>query len=151
MKTTAEWEKEVWDEDLDNDSHKHYRKILGMPRWLVAERPDIMTNVSENLQSPKYRHWQQVKRIARYLAGRRDYVQKIEVNSDVIANKSANEHSFVGWSDTDFGRRRGIQEEHFLCSAQTGWSSHLYTFSETDVDCDKHCRCRNVPNSVGHI
>ena len=101
----AEWEKEAWDEDLDKDSDKHYRKRVGMLRWLVAERPDIMfdaKNVSENLQSPRYRHWQQVKRIVRYLAGTRDYVQKIEVNSDVIANKSVNEHSLVGWSDTDF-------------------------------------------------
>ena len=32
MKPTAEWEKEAWDEDLDRDSHKHYRKIVGMLR-----------------------------------------------------------------------------------------------------------------------
>ena len=70
MKSTAEWEKEAWDEDLDKDSHKHYRKTVGMPRWLDVK------NGSENLQSPKYRHGQQVKRIVRYLAGRRDYVQK---------------------------------------------------------------------------
>ena len=87
------------------DSHRHYRKIVGMLLWLVAERPDIMfdvKNVSENLQSPKYRHWQQVKRIVRYLAGTRDYVQKIEVNSEVILGKSVDQHSLVGWSDTDF-------------------------------------------------
>ena len=59
-------------------------------------------NVSENLQSPKYRHWQQVKRIVRYLAGTRDYVQKIEVNSEVILGKIVDQHSLVGWSDTDF-------------------------------------------------
>ena len=57
-------------------------------------------NVSENLQSPKYRHWQQVKRIVRYLAGTRDFVQKIEVNSEVNANKCANEHSLLGWLTT---------------------------------------------------
>ena len=105
MKPTAKWEKEPWDEDLDKDSHTHHRKKVRMLRCLVAERPDIMfdvKNVSENLQLLKYRHWQQVKRIVRYLAGTRDTVQKIEVNSDVIANKSTNEHSFVGWSDTDF-------------------------------------------------
>ena len=48
---------------------------MGMPRWLVAERPDIMfdvKNVSENLQSPKF-----------------DTGNK-SVNSDVIANKSVN-------------------------------------------------------------
>ena len=70
---------------------------------LVAERSDIMfdvKNVSQNLQSLKYRHWQQVKRIVRYLAGTRDYVQKIEVNSGVNANKCANEHSLVGWLTT---------------------------------------------------
>ena len=55
-------------------------------------------NVAENLQSPKYRHWQQV----RYLAGTHDYVQKIEVEK-FIANKSV-KHSLVGWSDTDFPR-----------------------------------------------
>ena len=33
-----------------------------------------MKNVSEKLQSPKYRHWQQVKQIVRYLAGTRDFV-----------------------------------------------------------------------------
>ena len=59
-------------------------------------------NVSENLQSPTYRHWQQVKRIVRFLAGTRDYVQKIEVNSGVIACKSVDHHSLVGWSGTDF-------------------------------------------------
>ena len=55
-------------------------------------------NVSENLHSPEYRHWQQVK----YLTGTPDSVQKIEVNSEAIASKSANEHSLDGWSDTDF-------------------------------------------------
>ena len=29
-------------------------------------------------------------------------MQKIEVNSEVIAGKSVDEHSLVGWSDTDF-------------------------------------------------
>ena len=76
-----------------------------MLRWLVAERRDIMfdvKNVSEKLTIlKKYRHWQHVKRMVRSLASARDYVQKIEVNSDVIANKSFNEHSLVGWSDTD--------------------------------------------------
>ena len=58
-------------------------------------------NVSENLQSPKYRHWQQVKRTVRYLAGTRDYVQKIEVNSEVKREQDcANEHSLVGWLTT---------------------------------------------------
>ena len=47
MKPTAEWEKEAWDEDLDKDSHKHHRKIVGMLRWLVAERPDIMFDSEE--------------------------------------------------------------------------------------------------------
>ena len=54
MKPMAEWEKEAWDEDLDKDRHKNCRKIVGMLRWLVAERPDIMfdvKNVSENLHS----------------------------------------------------------------------------------------------------
>ena len=32
MKPTGEWEKEAWDEDLDRDSHKHYRKIVGLLR-----------------------------------------------------------------------------------------------------------------------
>ena len=45
MKPTAEWEMEAWDEDLDKDSHRHYRKIVGMLRWLVAETPDIMFDV----------------------------------------------------------------------------------------------------------
>ena len=67
-----------------------------MLRWLEVK------SVAEHLQSPKYRHWQQVKRIVRYLAGTRDCVQRIEVHSDVIANKSAHEHSLVCWSDTDF-------------------------------------------------
>ena len=40
MEPTAEWEKEAWDEDFDRDSHKHFRKIARMLRWLVAERPD---------------------------------------------------------------------------------------------------------------
>ena len=98
-------EKEAWDEDLDKDGHKHCRKMVGMLRWLVAEGPDIMfdvKNVSDNLQPPKYRHWQQVKRRVRYLTGTPDFVQTIEVISGIIANKSANEHSLVGWSDTDF-------------------------------------------------
>ena len=105
MMPTAEWEKEAWDEDLDKDSHRHYRKIVGMLRWLVAQRPDIMIDlkkVSENLQSPKYRHWQQVKEMVRYLAGTLDYVQKIQVNSEVILDKNVDQHSLVGWSDTDF-------------------------------------------------
>ena len=151
MKPTAEWKKEAWDEDLDKDSHKHYLKIVGMLRWLVAERPDIMfdvKNVSENLQSPKCRHWQQVKRIVRYLAGTRDCVQKIEKNSDVIASKEC-QRTFPCWLVRHGFCRR--QEEHFLCSAQTGWSSHPHTFPETDVDCDKHGRGRNVRNFVGHI
>ena len=104
-KPTAECEKEPWDEDVDIDSHRHYRNFVGMLRWLVAERPDIMfdaKNVSENLQSPKYRHWQQLKRTVRYLADTRDYVQKIEVNSEVIADRSGEQHSSGGWSDTDF-------------------------------------------------
>ena len=83
MKPTAQWEKEVWDEDLDKASHRHYRNIVGMLRWLVAERPDIMfdvKNVSENLQSPK------LSTLATgHLAGTRDYVQNIEGNSEVIA------------------------------------------------------------------
>ena len=106
MKPTAVWEKEAWDEDLDKDSQRHYRKIVGMLRWLVAERREIMfdaNNVSENLQPPKYRHWQ-VKRMVKYLAGTRENVQKTEVNSEVIAGKSVDEHSLVGWSDTDFAR-----------------------------------------------
>ena len=106
VKPTAEWEKEPWDEDLNKDCHRHYRNFVGMLRWLVAERPDIMfdaKNVSENLQSPKYRHWQQVKRIVRYLADTRDYVQKTDVNSEVIADRSVEQHSLAGWSDTDFG------------------------------------------------
>ena len=45
MKLTAEWEKEAWDEDLDKESHIHYLSIVGMLRWLVAERPDIMFDV----------------------------------------------------------------------------------------------------------
>ena len=53
-------------------------------------------NVSESLQSPKYRQWQQVKRMVRYLAGTRDWVQMIEVNSEVIVGKSAEQHSLVG-------------------------------------------------------
>ena len=90
---------------MDKGIHRHCRKIVGMLRWLVAERPDIMfdvKNVSENLQSPTYGHWQQVKLIVRFLAGTRDYVQKIEVNSGVIACKSVDQHSLVGWSGTDF-------------------------------------------------
>ena len=106
VKPTAEWEKEPWDEDVDKDSHRLYWKIVGMLRWLVAERPDIMfdaKNVSENLQSPKYRRWHQVKRTVRYLADTRDYVQKIEVNSEFIADRGVEQHSLAGWSDTDFG------------------------------------------------
>ena len=90
---------------ISTDSHRHCPKIVGMLRWLVVERPDVMfdvNNVLENLQSPKYRLWQQVKRVVRYFAGTRDYVQKIEVNSEVILGKSVDQHSLVGWSDADF-------------------------------------------------
>ena len=107
---------------------------------LVAERPDIMfdvKNVSENLQSPKYRHWQQVKRIVRYLAGTRDYVQKVEVNSEVNANKSAKEHSLVGWITTSCAVLK-------LNGAVTQTHSRKQTFIE-------HGRGRNVRNFVGHI
>ena len=97
-------------------------------------------NVSENLQSPTYRHWQQVKRIVRFLAGTRDDVQKIEVNSGVIACKNVDQHSLVGWSETDFAGNVESRWSTSLCSAQIGWSSHPHTFAQTDFDCDEHSR-----------
>ena len=60
-----------------------------------------LKNVSENLQSPKYRHWQQVKGMVRYLAGTLDYIQKIQVNSEVILDKNVDQHSLVDWRDRD--------------------------------------------------
>ena len=106
MKPTAEWEKEPWDEDVDKDSHRLYQNFVGMLR--VARGRETRhhvrcENVSENVQSPKYRRWHQVKRTVRYLADTRDYVQKIEVNSEFIADRSVEQHSLAGWSDTDFG------------------------------------------------
>ena len=53
-------------------------------------------DVSETLQSPKYRHWQQVKRTVRYFAGTCDYVQQIEVNNKVIGDFAGD----VEWSGT---------------------------------------------------
>ena len=135
MKPTAEWEKEAWDEVLEKDSHKHYRKTVRMLRWLEAQRPDIMfdvKNVSEILQSPKYRHRQQVKRIVRYLAGTRDSVQKIEVNSEVFANKSANEHSLVGWSDTDFaGNVESRRSTSYAVPRLNGAVIHTHSCEQT--------------------
>ena len=106
MKPTAEWEKEAWDEDLDKNSHKTLSEdsrnatgARGRETRHHVRREECCRRTC--LQSPKNRNWQQVKRIVKYLACTRDYVQKIEVNSDVIANKSI-KHPLDGWSDTDF-------------------------------------------------
>ena len=128
MKPTVEWEKEAWDEDLDKDSHRHCRKIVDMFRWLVEERPDIMfdvKNVLENLQSRKYRLWQHVKWVVRYLAGTRDYVQKIEVNSEVILGKSVDQHSLVGWSDADFAG--DVELGGALLAQCSDWMAQTFT------------------------
>ena len=88
--------------------------------------------------------------MVKYLACTRDYVQKIEVNSDVIANKSANEHSLVGWSDTDFAEDVDPGSTSCAVLRLDGAVIHTHSRNQT-VDCDKHGRGRNVWNFVGHI
>ena len=89
-------------------------------------------NVSDYLQSPKYRHWEQVKRIVRYLAGTRDCVHKIDVNSEVIAVKSVDEDSLVGWSDTDFAGDVESRRSTFFVQC-SDWMEQSFTHIRVNI------------------
>nr|XP_043625661.1 uncharacterized mitochondrial protein AtMg00810-like [Erigeron canadensis] len=76
----------------------HYRSIVGALQYLTITRPDIsyaVNQVSQFLQSPTVAHFQEVKRILRYIKGTIAYG---------IHYSSPTHTSLLGYSDADRAR-----------------------------------------------
>ncbi|KAJ0581393.1 putative RNA-directed DNA polymerase [Helianthus annuus] len=76
----------------------HYRSIVGALQYLTITRPDIsyaVNQVSQFLQSPTVDHYQEVKRILRYLKGTVAYG---------LHYTRPTRTALVGYSDADWAR-----------------------------------------------
>ncbi|KAD1722742.1 hypothetical protein E3N88_42395 [Mikania micrantha] len=76
----------------------HFRSIVGALQYLTITRPDIsyaVNQVSHFLQSPTINHYQQVKRILRYIKGTLTY--------GLHFSKPCNS-TLIGFSDADWAR-----------------------------------------------
>ena len=78
-------------------------------------------------------------------------MQKIEVNSEVIAGKSVDEHSLVGWSDTDFaGDVESRRSTSCAVLRLDGAIIHTHSRKQTLI-ATSTAEAENVRNVVGHI
>ena len=102
MKPSSEFEKEMWDEPLDKESHYQYRRIVGKMRYGLAERQDVQNALlvaSRRLATPRLQDWLRLKRLGRYLAATAGTVTEIRVDSE---KTRAKETEIKVWTDTDF-------------------------------------------------
>ena len=70
----------VQPEPLDRNEHKKYRAIVGKLLWLALIRPDISyatKELSRDLTAPTTESITKVKHLLRYIAGTKDYCQRL--------------------------------------------------------------------------
>ena len=68
-------------EPLEPEDHKRYRRAVGQLLWLSSVRPDIMYAVKElsrGLSAPTSEHEAKVKHLLKYLAGTKNFEQKLQ-------------------------------------------------------------------------
>ena len=68
-------------EPLEPEDHKRYRRAVGQLLWLSSVRPDIMYAVKElsrGLSAPTSEHEAKVKHLLNYLAGTKNFEQKLQ-------------------------------------------------------------------------
>ena len=71
------WEKEENEKEVNKENGSKYRKIAARANYLAADRPDIMYAVKEIcrwMAKPTVGGWKSLKRLARYLKGKRRVV-----------------------------------------------------------------------------
>jgi hypothetical protein len=105
---------------LDDRKAILYRSAIGKLNWLVrGSRPDlgyVLSVLAANLQSPEERHWANLKRVLRYVAGTRTI--GITVGAGTI----------VGFADADYASapdcgRRSTSGYMFHIGGPVSWSS----------------------------
>ena len=90
------WKLEEEEEPLPNAQATRYRMIAARANYLCADRTDIQYAVKEccrGMAAPEVRHWNMLKRLARYLLGRPRMVWEYRWQG--------NEH-VKGYSDSDW-------------------------------------------------
>jgi hypothetical protein len=83
-------DKDRWEEPLSKELHHVYRQVVGKMRFASPRRMDIMYAVqllSRSLAAPQWRHWVQLRHLARYLKGTIDYRQVLEPRTPPFASK----------------------------------------------------------------
>jgi len=103
--------KEEEEEDLGEEEQVLYRSGAAKANYLAQDRPDISFAAKEccrHMASPKRKHWEALKRIARYLKGEPRKVyrfrrQEGEQNWDVRGySRRSDQEEIKTYSDTDF-------------------------------------------------
>jgi hypothetical protein len=114
----------ITQEDLDKMRTSPYRSIVGSLMYaMIATRPDLAVSVgtlSRFLQNPGLQHWNQAKRVLRYLKATQDVGLEF---------KSKGTH-LVGYSDADWAgdidtRRSTTGYLFYLGGALVSWNSKL--------------------------
>ncbi|XP_048612807.1 uncharacterized mitochondrial protein AtMg00810-like [Brassica napus] len=96
------------EDDKEYGDPTKYRSIVGGLLYLCASRPDVMyasTFLSRYMSSPRMKHYQEAKRVLRYVKG---------TSSFGVYFTSVEEPRLVGYSDSDWG---GSKEDKKSTSA----------------------------------
>ena len=101
-----------------------YQSLIGSLLYAsVSTRPDItmaVSHLSRYMANPCHAHWEQAKRVLRYLKGTAD--------ASLVYGNSVQSSELVGWSDSDYasdvaGRRSRTGYVFMLNGAAVSWKS----------------------------
>ena len=106
MKPTTQEEKENWSEQLSPEDHYRYRKVVGMLRFVVSERPDLLFVVfllSRDLNAPTGESWARLRRCGRYLRGTTDLWLMM------VPDSNQGPARLVAYADSDYAGDRATR------------------------------------------
>ena len=99
-----------------------YKSMVGSLMYLTATRPDVMyvvSLISRFMETPKETHWQEAKRILRYVNGMKEYG---------VIYSSTDDFKLIGYTDSDWAgsvddRKSTLGYVFHLGSGAISWAS----------------------------